>query len=87
MLSPAKHGRDFADRLHLHARAGPATVERVVVGVDLHGECVCGTRQRMGRLEHLPRIQWMKVGEVVRQASGHLPHDSRHGCIRGLFLF
>ncbi len=77
---------DCANRFYFHARAGAAAVERVVVGVDHHGERISGACQGMGRLEHLPGVQRMKVGVVVRHSLGHLGHHRGHGVNGGWLL-
>jgi hypothetical protein len=85
-ILPAEDCRDFADSLNLHLRAGPAAIARVVVGVDRHGQRIGGPRQWMGRLEHLPGIERMKIGVVVAQASRDVfqyPRDCR-GVRRGV---
>ena len=77
MFSPGEHGGDLGNRLDLHLRAGAATVSGMVVRVDLHGQGVGGSRQRMRRLEHLPGVKRMKVGVVISQPMGHNREDLR----------
>ncbi len=77
---------DFANRFYFHARAGAASVEGMVVGVDYHGERIGGAGQRVGRLEHLPGVKRMEVGIVVRHSLGHLVHHRGHGVDCGCLL-
>ena len=70
MFVPAEHGGDFAHRFDLHARAGAAAIEGVVVGVEPRSHGVGGARDGVGRLEHLPRIKRMKIGIVVAPCGG-----------------
>ena len=69
---PAEDSGNLAHSLDLHLRAGPASIARMVVRVDGHGQRIGGTRQRMGRLEHLPGIKRMKIGIVVAQPARHI---------------
>ena len=75
---PAEDSGDPPDGLNLHLRAGPATVARVVVGIDLHGQRIGGPRHRMRRLEHLPGIERMEVGVVVTQPARRGLQNPRH---------
>ena len=54
IFRPAKHAGDGANRFYFHARAGAAAVERVVVGIDRHGESVGGASQGWGGLSIWP---------------------------------
>ena len=56
----------------LHGGAGAAAVERVVVGVDRHGQRVGGAGDGMRRLQHLAGVEGMGVGVVVVEAGGDL---------------
>ena len=79
IVCPAKHAGECANRFYFHARAGAAAVERMVVGIDPHGERISGAGQGMRWLEHLPGIKGMKVGVVVRHSLCHLAQHGGHG--------
>ncbi len=64
----AEHPGDFGHRLLFHARTGATAVERMVVGIHVHGERVGQPRHRVRRLEHLAEVERMLVGVVVLQS-------------------
>ena len=85
-LPPTEHGCDLAHRFDFHGGAGAAAVERVVVGIDLHGQGVGSARHRMRWLEHLPGEERMEVGEVVAEAAGRgLKHPRNCRLVDGGF--
>ncbi len=51
----------------------------MVVGIEPHGERVCGARDGVRRLEHLSGIERMEVGIVVGEPLGELRQDRAHG--------
>ena len=61
-----------------------AAVERVVVGIEAHGQRVSGRCHRMRRLEHLAHVERMVIGEVVVEAICRLEQDgAERGVVRG----
>src|ERR1700733_5896267 len=79
IIRPAEHTGDFANRFHLHTRAGATAVEGMVVGINCHGERIGGAGQWMRRLEHLPCIKGMEVWIVVSHSFSHLAQHCSHG--------
>ena len=75
MLGPVEHLRERGDGFDLHGGTGAAAVERVVVGVDRHGERVGRARDGVRRLQHLPGVERMGVGVVVVKTSGNFVED------------
>ena len=47
----------------------------MVVGIDRHGQRIGRPRHRMGRLQHLARVERMEVGIIVPQPMGRLVED------------
>src|SRR6185312_1194582 len=82
MLVPPKHLRDLRNRFDLHRGAGTAAVERMVVGIDRHRQCIRRARDGMRRLQHLARIQRMAVGIVIAQARRRFLQDRRRAVIK-----
>ncbi len=81
MRLPTDHPCESGDGLLLHPGGGTPAVQRVVVRVDPESERVGKPRDRVRRLEHLPRVKRMEVGEVVlhplRDLTEHLCHRGR----------
>jgi hypothetical protein len=65
---PSHHPGELGDRLFLHRRARPPSIECVVVGIDMECEFVRKTCNGMRRLQHLAGIQWMEVRVVVLES-------------------
>jgi hypothetical protein len=55
------------DGFNLHGGAGTASVERVVVGVERHGERIGRASDGVGRLEHLTGVERMRVRVIVAE--------------------
>src|SRR5260370_24554825 len=65
VLGPVEHLCEYGYGFDLKRGAGAATVERVVVGVDRHGERVGGAGDGVRRFEHLPGGEGVGGGGVV----------------------
>src|SRR5437879_10838277 len=65
MLRPVKHPSQRCYGFNLHSGAGAAAIERVVVGVYRHGQCVGCASDGMWRLQHLSGVEWVGGGVVV----------------------
>src|SRR5271165_4609530 len=76
MLWPPKHMRNFRHRLFFHCGRGAAAVKCMIVGIDPLRKRVRKTRDRMGRLEHLPGIERMEVGIVILKFFGSHAENS-----------
>ncbi len=70
-----EHLCERGDGFDLHGGAGAAAVERVVVGVDRHGQRVGGAGDGVRRLQHLAGVERMGVGIVVVEALCYLLED------------
>lgn len=65
MMRPVKHLRQRGDGFNLHGGAGTASVKRVIIGVDRHGERIGSAGDGMWRLQHLPCVERVGVGVVI----------------------
>ena len=79
MLGPVEHLREGGYGFDLHGGAGAAAVERVIVGIDRHGQRVGGAGDGVGRLQHLPGVERVGVGVVVVEAGRDLLEDGGRG--------
>ncbi len=77
---PADHARESRHRLLLHPRTRAAPVERVVVGIDEHGERVREARHGVRGFQHLPHVERMLIGEVVVHSPGRLEQGRTDAC-------
>src|SRR5713101_192488 len=59
-IVPAKHRGDLRDCFSLHCGSSAAAVQRVIVGIDPHGEGIGEASDGVRRLEHLPGVEGMK---------------------------
>ena len=77
MLGPVEHLRERGYGFDLHGGAGAAAVERVVVGIDRHGQRVGGAGDGVRRLQHLAGVERVGVRIVVVEAGCDLLQDVR----------
>ena len=75
---PAEHGGELGDGLFLHGGTGFAAVERMVVGVDPEGQGVGGAGDGVGWLQHLARVERVKVRVIIVKEAGGLVQDFGH---------
>jgi len=75
VLGPVEHLREGCDRFDLHRGTCATAVERVIVGVDRHGQSVGSASDGMWRLQHLAGVERVSVGIVVLEAFGNLMED------------
>jgi len=65
-------------------RAGTASIEGMVVGIDPGSKRVRGASDRVGRLEHLAGIEGVKIGVILAEAGCRfLKHRQHCGVIDG----
>src|SRR5467141_899186 len=69
-ILPTEHAGDLCDCLFFHRRGGPPTIQRVIVRIDPHGQRIRQPGHWVRRLQHLSRVQWMKIGIVILQSLG-----------------
>src|SRR3984885_252989 len=67
-----EHLRECGYGFDLHSGAGASAVERVIIGIDRHGQRVGGTGDRMGRLQHLAGVERGAVGIVILEPGRYL---------------
>jgi len=79
---PAEQPGDLGYSFLLHRGTRAAAVERMVVGVDPHGERVSGARYRMWRLDHLAGVEGMEVRKVIAKTFGGFAQDGIHAIQR-----
>jgi hypothetical protein len=88
MRLEADHARERRDRFLFHGRTRAAAVQRMVVGIEFHGERIGQARHRVRRLEHLPDVERMLIGEIVaepiRRRCEHFTHTCEVECRVGL---
>ena len=78
VFAPPEHPRNLRHGLNFHGRTGPAPIPRVVVRIDRHRQRIRRPRHRMRRLQHLPGIERMEVGIVVREPLRRLLQHCGH---------
>ena len=85
ILGPTEHCGKFRNGFLFHCRRSATAIERVIVRVDPLRQRVSQPCYRMWRLEHLPGVERMKIGEIVVKALGRF---REHGAdsVRGWWL-
>jgi hypothetical protein len=63
--TPPEHGRDLLHRFDFHGGAGSATIQSMIVRVDILGQGVGQPGHGVGRLEHLAGIEGVEVWIIV----------------------
>src|SRR5882672_3307220 len=69
-ILPTKHRSNFCDGFFFKRRSRAPSVQGMVVRVDVHRQRIRNPCDRMRRLQHLPRIQRMKIRKIVLKLLG-----------------
>ena len=75
---PSEHGGEALNGLDFHLRAGAASIEGVVVGIDPGCKRIGCTSDRVGRLEHLAGVEGVEIGVILAEAGCRFVKYSQH---------